>query len=177
MQLIVILGRHGTGKSTLGQKLTEMGYRHFSVGSLRRVAQRKSVPADIPFKLINLLRKDTGNHLSDRTCFEIIEFCKQFDRVVIDGLPETPTQVSLLPSTTRVIWMISPKSKRIERLQQRSLESARIWTPDRVSRREAILPLMPHALSDFPFLVINNRIDGKDLVSHTQSLERFLLPT
>lgn len=73
MARICLLGRHGSGKTTIGGALVQMGFTHTSVGLLRRLAQHGHFPSDVPASLMLAMRRErAGALLSPRTASLIV---------------------------------------------------------------------------------------------------------
>jgi dephospho-CoA kinase len=143
MALVCLLGRHGSGKSTVGADLTAYGYRHTSVGMLRRLAQAMQFPSDVPASLMMAMRRErAGAALSPSTAMKLVEYAAGSTKAVLDGFPSSVEHIPLLPADTVfcVIW--TPSCLRLERLEHRASTSKRIWTPGLHSARESALPLL-----------------------------------
>lgn len=143
MPLVCLIGRHGSGKSTLGQALAGEGYKHISVGLLRRLASSNEFPSDVPAVLMLALRRATaGAALSSDVARKLVRHASQFENVVLDGFPASLEHLALLPADSVFVVVWSPRAVRAERLLVRSESSKRLWTPGRNSERETILPLL-----------------------------------
>jgi hypothetical protein len=141
MPLLCLIGRHGSGKSTIGARLASVGYRHISVGLLRRLAQSKQYPSDVPVVLISAMRRERpGALLSLPTAQRLVEYACSSALTVLDGFPAAPEQIELLPPDTIFCVVWTPRSLRGERLEGRAATTKRQWTPGRPSEREASLP-------------------------------------
>lgn len=149
MPLICLLGRHGSGKSTLGTILSEYGYQHTSVGMLRRLARSSQFPSDVPAALMMAIRREkAGGALSLSTAHKLIRYTCAGQNVVLDGFPSSLEHIPLLPPETVfcLVWM--PARLRIQRLARRSETTKRIWTPGLHSERETSLPGLLGALRE-----------------------------
>lgn len=141
MPLLCLIGRHGSGKSTIGARLAAQGYRHISVGLLRRLAQSKQYPSDVPVVLISAMRRERpGALLSLPTAQRLVEYACLTSLTVLDGFPAGPEQVELLPADTIFCVVWAPHLLRAERLEERAATTKRQWIPGRPSEREATLP-------------------------------------
>lgn len=141
MPLLCLIGRHGSGKSTIGASLASSGYRHISVGLLRRLAQSKQYPSDVPAVLISSMRRERpGALLSLPTARRLVEYACASSLTVLDGFPAAPEQIALLPADTIFCVVWTPHSLRGERLEGRAATTRRQWVPGRASEREATLP-------------------------------------
>ena len=158
MPLLCFIGRHGSGKSTIGAKLAEQGYRHISVGLLRRLAQSKQYPSDVPVLLISAMRRArAGALLSPQTAQRLVEYACSSSLTVLDGFPADPEQVKMLPTDTIFCVVWTPPALRSERLEGRAATTKRQWTPGRHSEREANLPrLISHVRSSHRCLFMRN---------------------
>jgi hypothetical protein len=141
MTLVCLIGRHGSGKSTIGACLAEHGYRHISVGLLRRLAQSRQYPSDVPAGLISAMgRERPGALLSLPTSQRLVAHACAAPATVLDGFPASPAQIELLPSDTVFCVVWTPPVLRGARLEDRAATTKRQWTPGRASEREAALP-------------------------------------
>lgn len=140
MTLIVLLGRHGSGKSTIGSHLENHGFKHVSVGMIRRLAQSRQFPVDIPVPLlISMKRAKPGQVLDAEATSQLLKFTKELGNCVIDGFPTVIEQLRSLPKETVFIYVGISKEVREDRLAFRAATSKRQWTPGLHSEREAAL--------------------------------------
>lgn len=172
MALVCLLGRHGSGKSTIGADLVAHGFQHTSVGTLRRLAQAAQFPIDVPAALMMAMRRErAGSAMSASTARKLIEHVTKAPRPILDGFPSTTEQVALLPADTVfcVIW--TPSDLRQERLEQRSATTKRLWTPGVHSEREAALPALIRALRQSrPCIFVTN--EGTREAARSQIMEK-----
>lgn len=170
MPLLCLIGRHGSGKSTIGARLAEQGYRHISVGLLRRLAQSKQYPSDVPILLMSAMRRERpGALLSLQTALRLVEYACSSSLTVLDGFPADPEQVKLLPADTIFCVAWTPPALRGERLEGRAATSKRQWTPGRHSEREANLPrLVSHVRGSHRCLFVKNVGDIDFVVAELQ---------
>lgn len=140
MPLVCLLGRHGSGKSTIGAGLTEYGWTHLSVGLLRRLAQSGQFPSDVPPALIVAMRRErAGTPLSPLTAKRLVEHACAVPNMVLDGFPSSLEHLALLPPDTLFCIVWTPRLQRDARLQDRAATTKRQWTPGLPSVREAAL--------------------------------------
>jgi len=147
MTLVCLLGRHGTGKSTIGTGMIAHGFQHASVGMLRRLAQAGQFPSDVPVTLMMAMRRErAGTALSASTARKLIDYATRTPKAVLDGFPSCVEHIEFLPAHTIfcVIW--TPAQLRLQRLERRSETTKRVWTPGLHSEREAALPGLISAL-------------------------------
>lgn len=147
MTLVCLLGRHGSGKSTIGADMIAHGFQHTSVGMLRRLAQAGQFPLDVPAALMMAVRRErAGTPLSASTARKLVEYATRAPKAVLDGFPSCVDHIELLPAETLfcVIW--TPAQLRLQRLERRSETTKRVWTPGLHSEREAALPGLISAL-------------------------------
>ena len=164
MELLCLVGRHGSGKSTIGAALGAHGYKHLSVGLLRRLAGSNQYPADIPASLMLAFRRaQPGVALATDVSQKLLRYASSFDRCVLDGFPASTEHLALLPDLTIVGVVWAPKSVREARLQQRSESTKRIWTPGQFSQREQSLAhLIRSARQTHRTFFISNAMSGPD---------------
>ena len=137
MTLICLIGRHGSGKSTLGRLLSLRGFEHISVGVLFRLAKKGRYPSDIPVRImIRLGRLPPGTPMPENIARDLLSYAATKRHCLIDGFPATTAHLSLLPPGVRVVLMWSPKALRMARLEHRSANSVRKWTNGRTSARD-----------------------------------------
>jgi adenylate kinase family enzyme len=135
--LICFVGRHGAGKSTIGAKLAKYGYKHLSVGLLRRIGISGIYPSDVPASLIAAFRRTkAGEPLSISISEKLLKYALTFDKCILDGFPASVDHLKMLPSNATIALVCAPKSVRNLRLQHRSESTKRIWTPGGYSTRE-----------------------------------------
>lgn len=141
MTIVCLLGRHGVGKTSIGVKMHSTGVGHVSVGLLRRIAQDGHFPSDVPATLIMALRKSRpGQPMTKDVAEKLIKFALSFNHCVIDGFPSFVEHLDYLPSSTKFVYVWTPTSTRIERLEHRSNSSQRLWLAGGHSLREQELP-------------------------------------
>jgi hypothetical protein len=141
MTRLCLIGRHGSGKSTIGSGLACHGYRHTSVGLLRRLAQSRQYPSDVPAGLISAMgRERAGALLTLPTAQRLVAHAFSRPLAVLDGFPASPSQIELLPPETIFCVVWTPPGLRGSRLESRAATTKRQWTPGRASEREASLP-------------------------------------
>lgn len=147
MALLCLLGRHGSGKSTLGSALTAHGFVHLSVGMLRRLASAKQFPSDVPPSLmIAMGRAKPGAPLQHDIAERLIKHAAALPNCVIDGFPASVEHLDLLPPETRFALVWTPKLERERRLIARAQQTQRQWTPGRGSAREESLASVLYAI-------------------------------
>ncbi|UTY55879.1 ATP-binding protein [Massilia sp. erpn] len=140
MTLVCLIGRHGSGKSTIGTQLAAQGYRHISAGLLRRLAQSRQYPSDVPAGLISAMgRERPGALLSLATARRLVAHACTSPLTVLDGFPAAPEQIALLPPDTLFCLVWAPAALRGHRLASRAATTQRQWQPGRASGREAAL--------------------------------------
>jgi hypothetical protein len=166
MTLVCLIGRHGSGKSTIGARLAVQGYRHISVGLLRRLAQSKQYPSDVPAGLISAMgRERPGTLLSQPTAQRLVAHACSVTPTILDGFPASPAQTELLPADTIFCFVWTPYALRGTRLEGRAATTKRQWTPGRASEREAALPaLIAHVRKNHRCLFLKN-VDGIEVVA------------
>lgn len=141
MPLLCLLGRHGSGKSTIGAALQAFGYQHLSVGALRRVAQSNQFPSDVPAGLVSAMRRERpGAPLTPLAARRLVEHANSVGQLVLDGFPSSPDHLALLPPDTVFCVVWTPALLREARLHARAASSKRLWTPGLASAREDALP-------------------------------------
>ena len=141
MSLICLLGRHGSGKSTIGAELASRGFRHTSVGMLRRLAQAAQFPSDVPAALMMAMRRErAGTALSTATAKKLVDHAQRVPDAILDGFPSCEAHLDLLPPDAVFCLVWTPARIRLQRLERRSEVTKRVWTPGLHSEREATLP-------------------------------------
>lgn len=162
MPLICLIGRHGSGKSTVGAELSSYGYRHLSVGLLRRLGKSNQYPADIPAILMSAMRRERpGASLATATAMKLIALARSSEDTVLDGFPASIEHASLLPPETIFFVLWTPTTQRIQRLNDRALSTQRQWQPGRPSDRETALPeLIRHVRRHYRCMFVANRSDA-----------------
>lgn len=171
MPLLCLIGRHGSGKSTIGARLASLcGYRHISVGLLRRLAQSRQYPVDVPAILISSMRRERpGALLTIPTAKRLVDHAVGSALSVLDGFPAAAEQLSLLPVDTIFCVVWTPSALRTERLEGRAASTKRQWTPGRASEREAALPeLIAHVRRSHRCLFLRNDADVESAVGELQ---------
>lgn len=158
MTLVCLIGRHGSGKSTIGARLALQGYRHISVGLLRRLARSGQYPSDVPAGLISAMgRERPGTLLSRSTAQRLVAYACSALPTILDGFPASPAQVELLPPDTIFCVVWTPHALREIRLEGRAATTKRQWTPGRASERETALPqLISHLRKNHRGLFLKN---------------------
>ena len=143
MGLVCLLGRHGSGKSTIGAELVAHGFQHTSVGILRRLAKASQFPSDVPAALMMAMRRErAGSAMSAPTARKLIDYAGKAPRAVLDGFPSCVEHLALLPADTVFCFVWTPSILRLQRLEHRSDTTKRVWTPGLHSEREAALPVL-----------------------------------
>jgi len=143
MALVCLLGRHGSGKSTIGGDLIAHGYQHTSVGTLRRLAQAAQFPSDVPAALMMAMRRErAGSPMSASTARKLVDYASKAHKAVLDGFPSCVEHIALLPADTLFCVVWTPAQLRLQRLEHRSEITKRVWTPGLHSEREATLPVL-----------------------------------
>jgi dephospho-CoA kinase len=147
MTLVCLLGRHGSGKSTIGTDMIAHGFQHASVGMLRRLAQAGQFPSDVPAALMMAMRRErAGTALSTSTARKLVEYATRSPKAILDGFPSCVEHIDLLPAGTIFCVVWTPAQLRQQRLERRSETTKRVWTPGLHSEREAALPGLISAL-------------------------------
>lgn len=140
MSIACLIGRHGSGKSTIGRQLRAHGFRHISVGVLRRLAQNGTFPSDVPFSLMMMLKRvRAGQPLPDDVAAKLLGYAHETKHCVIDGFPACPRHIDMLPADSPIVYVWAPKPLLETRLAERAQNTVRAWTPGRHSEREAML--------------------------------------
>lgn len=173
MELVCLVGRHGSGKSTIGAMLESFGYKHVSVGLLRRLARHGKYPADVPMSLMLALRRmPAGGPMPPDVSAKLLEFAKTFDKCIIDGFPANLDHVHMLPLGTRVVLVWCPEDLRVQRLNDRAAATVRQWTAGRPSDRESSLAaVVAQCRRQFATIFIANRHDGAHLAVERLALQ------
>lgn len=145
MPTICLIGRHGSGKSTIGKALQEHGYKHISVGTLKRLANNNQFPSDVPYSLMLMIKRaPAGQLLPDDTAAKLIAHARSFRNCVIDGFPASGRHLDMLPGDCVIGYVWAPKSVLPDRLTSRAETSVRKWTPGLKSEREVHLAEVAH---------------------------------
>lgn len=140
MPLVCLIGRHGSGKSTIGAALAPHGFKHISVGALRRLAINGAIPVDVPYSLLSALKRTRpGQPLQLPVAHRLLDFALGFSDCVIDGFPSISDHLALLPEHARIAYIWAPRLAREERLVARAAATSRLWVPGRPSERESNL--------------------------------------
>ncbi|MFC5550224.1 AAA family ATPase [Massilia aerilata] len=143
MTLVCLLGRHGSGKSTIGADLVPHGFQHTSVGVLRRLAKASQFPVDVPAALMMAMRRErAGSPMSALTAQKLVDHAAASPKAVLDGFPSSVEHLALLPAHTVFCVVWTPAKLRLQRLKHRSDTTKRVWTPGLHSEREATLPVL-----------------------------------
>lgn len=143
MSLLCLIGRHGSGKSTLGKLLQATGACHYSLGTLFRIAKQNPLvlPRDIPPGVMFALRQHARQTpLAESILRQVIDLAMASGYGVLDGLPAHPDHLRLLPGDTHFAYLYVPEPLRLHRLAERQNRSMRSWSPDRASARDLALP-------------------------------------
>lgn len=141
MVMVCLLGRHGSGKSTIGADLVAHGYQHTSVGMLRRLAQAGQFPSDVPVALMMAMRRErAGTLMSASTARKLIDHASKAPNAILDGFPSSVEHLAMLPADTVFCVVWAPMQIRTERLLHRGEITKRAWTPGLQSARESALP-------------------------------------
>jgi adenylate kinase family enzyme len=171
--LICLIGRHGTGKSTLGQALAKRGFRHINVGELKRRCRKNDFPEGYPLQLLGMLSvQKPGTLLSKTSAKALMAFVQTAHNCVMDGFPPSKDYLNLLPPDTLFLYCMTPKYLREKRLNERFEKTLRRWTPGKHSARDAALAALVRAVRHrYPFcLVVNDEKPIDDV------LRRIALP-
>ncbi|MGX9712644.1 AAA family ATPase [Janthinobacterium lividum] len=165
--LICLIGRHGVGKSTLGQALARIGYAHLNLGLLRRLAISGTYPGDIPITLMLSIRTmRPSKPLSDDVVRKLLAHALSYDRCVIDGFPVLAAHLPLLPATAKIAYVWAPAQSRNERLRSRAATTKRHWTPGLNSHRDASLcEVLKQVRSNSNFYFVRNAHDAKEEIN------------
>lgn len=140
MPLIFLIGRHASGKSTIGAAMRANGFVHLSVGALRRIAQHRQFPADVPYPLmLELRRASAGAPLNEAASRMLLGHAQAQANCVVDGFPASVEHLAMIPAVARIVAIWAPTGARERRLEARSAATKRIWTPGQHSMREAAL--------------------------------------
>lgn len=167
MSLLCLIGRHGSGKSSIGAAMTPLGYTHLSVGLLRRLAGQGQYPADVPALLMTAMRRaQPGRPLDPDTCRKLLKHALSLPNCVIDGFPASREHLALLPTDSAIGVVWTPRSIREDRLVLRAAGSLRQWTPGRHSERESALAsvILAARLTD-RLLFVANRDSGNAAIA------------
>lgn len=139
--LVCLIGRHGSGKTTIGTAMEQAGFQHISLGLLKRFARNGLYPSDIPLPLMLELKRQKSNSILPLSLAQkLVQWIQSFPRCVIDGFPASPEHLPLLPEHTVIVYVYTPRIERERRLKIRSENSRRLWIPGGKSLREAALP-------------------------------------
>lgn len=165
MPLICLIGRHGSGKSTIGSTMRRYGFVHFSIGALRRLARHNRFPSDVPFSLMaRLKRLPAGEPLPVSLAEALIDHAMSFEKCVLDGFPASIEHLALLPRAVIIGVVWAPRAVCEARLVKRASESVRQWTPGRESAREASLAsVMWEARTRYPTVLIRNAAEASEI--------------
>lgn len=164
--LICLIGRHGAGKSSIGLFLAKQGYVHLSLGLLRRLATAGKYPSDIPVSLmLSIRRMRPAMPLPTDVIRKLLAHASGCERCVIDGFPTSIEHLSILPKSTKIVYVWTPTLSRMERLRKRADNSQRQWTTGLSSHRDHSLPyLLREMRKRGSFRFISNRLDGAEEV-------------
>lgn len=175
--MVFLIGRHGSGKSTIGDALAFQGYMHLSLGLLRRIARSGAYPSDIPAVLVTAIGRAPVGPLPMSAAVRLIKFAQTLDKVVIDGFPSTPEHLSIIPETAIYGYVWTGAVERDRRLNHRAEVTPRQWVPGRASARELALPILTAEIRARKRLIfLPNRINSLetsvDLASKLLALDR-----
>lgn len=161
MPIVCLIGRHGSGKSTVGKAMKAHGYHHISVGTLRRLAANNQYPSDVPYPLMAMLRRSpAGRPLLDETVAKLLAHAHEFRNCVIDGFPASCSHVDMLPKDSVLGYVWAPKLSLGDRLTLRATQTVRQWTPGRASAREEQLAgVASYARQSRRLILLANRGD------------------
>lgn len=116
------------------------GFRHISVGVLRRLAQNGTFPSDVPFSLMMMLKRvRAGQPLPDDVAAKVLGYAHETKHCVIDGFPACTRHIDMLPPDSRIVYVWAPRPQLDKRLAERAQTTVRAWTPGRHSERDAML--------------------------------------
>jgi adenylate kinase family enzyme len=161
-QLICLVGRHGSGKSSFAQFLArKYGWRHICIGLLKRLSARHKLASGVPAPLLfGMRREKPGEPLSRALSEKLLLHAASFDICILDGFPATKEHVLLLPDKTILVVVAAPKPKRRERLIRRSRETQRKWATEKHSPRDVALPeVIASAKKRFCVFFVHNAHD------------------
>jgi adenylate kinase family enzyme len=146
MPIVYLVGLHGSGKTTAGQKLTQAidGHVHISVGDLARFGRRGTLPAEVPTRLMACLaRHQPGTVFSFQTATLLSDYLKTLatikKSVSVDGFPSSPEHIQLLPNNAVILHLSTSEQTRHSRLENRSLTTGRKWVNGGASERDTEL--------------------------------------
>lgn len=140
MPFVCLIGRHGSGKSTIGSAMRRFGFAHFSVGTLRRLARHNQFPSDVPYTLmVRLRRLPAGEPLPISLAQDLVRHCTVLQNCVLDGFPASVDHLSILPPDTVIGLVYAPQTLCVKRLTDRAAQTLRQWTSGRESAREIAL--------------------------------------
>ena len=167
MPQVFLLGRHGTGKSTIGRAMEAHGYQHVSVGALRRLAGRNEFPSDIPVSLMLALRNAPRTApMPGNVTQHLLTYLSKLRNAIVDGFPYDVWQLRQLPHTAVLCLVWVPAAARETRLIARASASGRTWTPGGSSMRDETLPMLVKAArAEKRILFIPNRAHGSAAIS------------
>lgn len=167
LTIICLIGRHGSGKSTVGAFCAREGAKHISVGQLRRLANGRVFPSDIPVSLLLQFRNlKAGEPLSKEVSLRLLDYAGKFDHVVLDGFPAATEHLELLPASTIFCYLWVPAKLREVRLGIRSANTSRTWTSGGISVREQVLSNLINDIRKRTTLnFIRNTEDGNEAIS------------
>jgi dephospho-CoA kinase len=147
---VALIGAHGSGKSTAGQLMSEMGYQHWSIGDIRRLIRSGGSTAGIPPPVIAAVRRARpGDPLAASAASLLFSTAQGLSLCVVDGLPDGSAHVALLPVDWAVVHVVVPDALRQERLRARAATTDRQWFTGIESQRdlrieETLSALPPH---------------------------------
>lgn len=146
-----LIGLHGCGKTTVGRLLAlNMGWHHFSLGDLGRLARQRCWPPGIDRRVMYLLAGVIpGTPLSQSVAMELVKnlvVLSEQRPVIFDGFPSEPGHIELLPEGSKTLLLVANEMERCQRLHQRAAISVRKWTPGLGSERDRRLPQVVAAL-------------------------------
>ena len=161
-QLLCVVGRHGSGKTTLARAVAKKnGWHHISVGFLRRLALNRQIVPGIPLSLVlSMGRLKPGEFLPCLLSKKLLEYALSFDVCVLDGFPASREHVMLLPEDAIICVLVSPKKVRKRRLLERAGATSRKWSEGRASARDDALPDMLRFAGQSHVVVFVRNADG-----------------
>ena len=150
---IFIIGRHGSGKSTLGLALAERlgGLAFISLGALLRIARRGASSRDLPGRMARdaYRHRWTSLSLPSDALSELLDYTRRSHPkgFILDGAPRSPSDLAACRETDIYIHLVCEDALARHRLILRSEESARQYAPTQdQSIRDRGLPELLEAL-------------------------------
>ena len=162
--LLCLVGRHGSGKSSIGRRLAEKhGWQHISPGSLGRLARARKILPGVPMPLIMSMGQiRPGEPLRNACARRLLEYASTFDVCVLDGFPAVCAHVSFMPAGAVIFVVVSPKKVRTELLLKRAGMTLRKWTEGRPSLRDEALSGMLSRLRESHRVFVVRNADSDD---------------